>query len=83
MNNNEYKPITVGDWILTLILLGIPLINLIMLLIWAFGGSAHPSKKSYAQATLILTLIVFVIVILFVIFAAILGASVATLAPQE
>jgi hypothetical protein len=57
MNNNENKPVTIGDWIITFILLAIPVINVIMLLVWALGSSAHPSKKTYAQAVLILGLL--------------------------
>jgi|HubBroStandDraft_6_1064221.scaffolds.fasta_scaffold5373518_1 hypothetical protein len=53
MSDPEYRPLTIGNWILTLILLAIPLVNLIMLIIWAASGSTHPSKKSFAQAYLI------------------------------
>jgi hypothetical protein len=61
MNETEYKPLTIGNWILTLILLAIPLVNIIMLIVWAATGSTHPSKKSFAQAYLILIGILFVI----------------------
>ena len=54
MENSEYKPLTIGNWLLTLILLAIPLVNLILLIVWAAGGTTHPSKKSFAQAYLIL-----------------------------
>jgi hypothetical protein len=39
MSSPEYKPISLGNWILTIILLAIPLVNVIMLLVWAFGRS--------------------------------------------
>jgi hypothetical protein len=54
MGNSEYKPVSVGNWIITFIILGIPLINLIMLIIWALGGTPHPSKKTFAQAFFVL-----------------------------
>jgi hypothetical protein len=63
MNHPEYKPMTIGNWIITFIILAIPLVNLIMLIVWALGGSTHPSKKSYCQATLILFGILFGIAI--------------------
>jgi hypothetical protein len=72
MNETENKPVSVGDWILTFILLAIPIVNLVMLFIWAFGGSAHPSKKTYAQATLIITGVVIVLGALIGILAAVL-----------
>ena len=53
MSENEYKPVSIGQWIITFIILGIPLLNVIMLIIWALGESTHPSKKSYAQAILV------------------------------
>ena len=49
----RYPPISVGDWVLTLLILAIPLVNLIMLFVWAFGGNTHPSKESFAKASLI------------------------------
>ena len=61
MNETEYRPLTVGDWIITMILLAIPLVNLIMLIVWAASGSTHPSKKSFAQAYLIFFGVLFVI----------------------
>ena len=54
MNDSEYKPLTIKNWVLTLIVVGIPLINIIMLIVWAASGSVHPSKKSFAQAYLII-----------------------------
>jgi hypothetical protein len=54
MGNPEYKPVSVGNWIITFIILGIPPVNLIMLIIWALGGTAHPSKKTFAQAFFVL-----------------------------
>ena len=46
--------VTIGDWIITMILMCIPFVNFIMLLVWAFSA-----------ATLIFMLIGFVLVILF------------------
>jgi hypothetical protein len=54
MSNPEYKPVTVGNWIITFIVLAIPLVNLVMLIVWAVGGTTHPSKKTFAQAYFVL-----------------------------
>jgi len=64
MNDTEYRPITIGNWILTFILLAIPLVNIIMLIVWAATGSTHPSKKSFAQAYLILIGAIFAIALM-------------------
>lgn len=52
-SRKEY-PISIGDWFVTLILLAIPFVNIIYLLVLAFGGSASDSKKNFAKASLIL-----------------------------
>lgn len=58
MNNRE---ITVGEWIITSLIMIVPIVNIVMLFIWAFGGGDTPiSKKNWAKATLICMLIGFV-----------------------
>ena len=64
MNGSEYKPLTIGNWIVTLIILAIPLVNIIMLVVWSASESTHPSKRSYAQANLVILGVVFCIAIL-------------------
>ena len=45
--------VSIGDWILTLFLVGIPIVGFILLLVWAFGGSTNASKQKWARAVLI------------------------------
>ena len=44
---------SVGQWMLTLLITFIPLVNIIALLIWAFGSSTAPEKSNWAKAMLI------------------------------
>jgi len=76
MNETENKPVSVGDWILTIIVLALPLINIIMLFVWGFGGTTHPSKKSYCQAVLILFAIAIGLSILLGIIAMVFGLAI-------
>ena len=62
---SSYVPMKIGDWIVTFIITYIPLVGLIMLFVWAFGGDVHPSKKTWAQATLIIAAVMIVLTILF------------------
>ena len=57
--------VTIGDWIITMILMCIPFVNFIMFLVWAFSAVTPVSKANWAKATLIFLLIGFVLVILF------------------
>lgn len=52
-NAPQQPTISVKEWMVTLLLLAIPLVNIIMLFVWAFGGGANPSKVNYAKAALI------------------------------
>jgi len=67
MSDNEQleKPVSVGDWILTLILLCIPLVNIIMMFVWAFGGTPSISKRNYCRACLIIAAIFLVLGLVF------------------
>jgi len=56
-NSVSSETVSLGDWIVTMILSGIPIVGLIMILVWAFGGGAKPSKKNYARALIIVALI--------------------------
>ena len=70
------QTVSLGDWIVTMILTGIPIVGIIMIFVWAFGGGAKPSKRNYARAFLILAVIGFVLSILFsIIFGAIFAAA--------
>ncbi len=55
--NARSKDVSVGEWMVTMLLMCIPVVNLIMLFVWAFGGNAATSKSNWAKAGLIWTLI--------------------------
>ena len=56
------KPLSVGDWIITLILLSIPLVGFIFLLYWALSSSSNTNRKNFCIAYLVIFLIIIVIV---------------------
>ncbi len=64
--NTNYRPMTMGDWLITFLIQMVPLVGLIMLFVWAFGDGTHPSKKTWAQASLIMMLIGIVLAIIFI-----------------
>jgi hypothetical protein len=64
-NPQRNLPVTVGDWILTMLIMVIPLVNLIMLLVWSFSGSTKISKANWAKASLVWMLIGIVVMIFF------------------
>ena len=58
-------PMTIGDWLLTYLLLIIPIVNIVMLFVWGFGSNTNLSKASWAKASLIWFCIIMVIYVLF------------------
>ena len=60
------------DWLVTLLLASIPVVNLIMLFIWAFGSDTNPNKSNWAKAGLIWMAI---FIGIYIIFAAIFGIA--------
>jgi hypothetical protein len=66
--NNDV--VTTGNWIITYLIMCIPLINIIMLFVWAFGGGAQASKANWAKASLIWIVISIILVILVIAAAA-------------
>jgi len=63
MEDDSY-PMTVGDWMITMLILAIPVVNIIMYLVWAFGSSGNMSRKTYCQAGLLWMVILFGIMFL-------------------
>ena len=73
-SNYIQAPISVGEWMITLLIMAIPLVNIIMLFVWAFSGNINLSKANWAKASLIWTLIIIVFyAIILLIFGTILA----------
>ncbi|HFC8825684.1 hypothetical protein [Neisseria sp. P0008.S002] len=53
--------VSVKEWLITNLILMIPLVNIVMMLVWAFSSNTNPNKANYFKAALILFAIVMVI----------------------
>ena len=60
-SSNDDSLMSVGDWLITFLLCAIPIIGIIMMFVWAFGDTNPKSKKTWAQAALIFSLIITVL----------------------
>lgn len=80
--NEQNRPLTIGDWLITLILLSIPFVNLIMLLYWSLSSSSNLNRKNLCIAYLILVAIFIVIIVALMflgVLAGLLGENAAVL----
>lgn len=77
MDNNEFQqqqpqtnepqfeaPLSMGEWLVTLILLMIPCVNIVLLFVWGFGNG-NVSRRNYCRATLIVAAAGIVLSLLF------------------
>lgn len=72
----DTQPVSIGGWIGVMLLTCLPIVNLIMLFVWAFSSSTKKSLKNYARAALILALIGVVLVVVISIILAVCGISI-------
>lgn len=61
----DNSPLSIGNYLIMMIVSAIPVVGLIMTLIWAFSGNGNSNRKNYARAMLILMLIGIVLSIIF------------------
>ena len=75
----EYHPeehVSTGGWIGRSFLMAIPIVNIIMLFVWAFGSSKRRSLQTWARAQLLLVLICIVLIAIFIIVMIAMGYSI-------
>ncbi len=64
--------VSVGSWMISLIVCALPFIGFIMTLVWAFGKNTLPSKRNFFRAMLLFQVIAAVLGIIF--YSSILGS---------
>ena len=62
---SKYDPITTGGYIGIMLLMCIPVVGLILMIVWAFGGAKKINKRNLARASLIMMAIGFVLSLIF------------------
>ena len=60
--------VSVKEWLITNLILMIPMVNLVMIFVWAFNSYTYPNKSNYFKAALILFVIDLVLAVSVVIF---------------
>jgi fatty acid desaturase len=68
--------ITIKQWMIMMLILIIPIVNIVMMFVWAFG-EGNPTKKNYFKASLIFAAIILVLYV--IIFVAIIGSAVSNM----
>ncbi|MCF7848880.1 MAG: hypothetical protein K9M45_08530 [Kiritimatiellales bacterium] len=75
MTDHNDRPMTTGGWLLTMLLLIIPVVNIILYIVWACGVG-NRSRVTYCRAGLLWMLIG---ALIYVVVFSVLGVSLASL----
>ena len=73
----DTTPMTMGNWLVTMLLLCIPCVNIVLLFVWAFGDkTGNVNRKNFAKAQLVIMGVVLAIyLLLFIIMGVAIGVS--------
>ncbi len=78
MSEETMRPMTVGEWFVTLLVLALPLIGVVMYLYWAFADGVNENKRNFCRAGLLwfaLMVGLFMMMMMLGGFAALIGSS--------
>jgi hypothetical protein len=76
---HDDEHVSTWGWIGRWLILCIPIVNLIMLFVWAFGGTKKRSLKTWARAHLLLSLICIIAIAITVIILTANGVDIKTI----
>ena len=74
IGHQQAPVVSVKEWLLTNLILMIPLVNIVMMLVWAFSSNTNPNKANDFKAALILFAIVMAI---YLVLAVVIFGSIA------
>ncbi len=64
LKETRYEPLSVGAFIGIAFLMMIPIVNLILLIVWACGGATNPNTRNYARASLIMMVVYIILLVI-------------------
>jgi hypothetical protein len=68
----DTSPLSLGQWLLTILAAWIPCAGIIIYIVWAFSGNGNVNRRNYCRASLI---VAGVILLIYIIFVVIFGAA--------
>jgi hypothetical protein len=76
LEDQNKMPMTVKDWLLTFLIIAIPVVGIVMLFVYAFGNNGNVNRQNWAKAQLILLAIVIALLVLcMIVFGSIFAAA--------
>ena len=77
--NQDQKPMSVKEWLITFLIMAIPIVGFVMLFMYAFGNEGNINRKNWAKAQLIMmAIIIGLMLVAFIIFGSIFAGIMAS-----
>ena len=61
----NHDTLSVGDWMIILLIISIPVVNIIMLFVWALSSDTNVTKSNFAKAALMWFVVIIILWLLF------------------
>ena len=55
--------VSVKEWLITMLIMSIPIVNFVMTFVWAFGSNTKPSKANFFKASILMAVITIAVII--------------------
>ena len=68
INSPVGRPLSVTEWIVVFLLIGLPVIGFILVVYWSFGDNVNINKKNFSKAMLLLFVVTILLAIIFSLF---------------
>lgn len=62
--DSREEVVSVKDWLISMVVMMIPFVNIVMMFVWAFADGTNKSKSNFFKASLIISLICIVLSII-------------------
>lgn len=69
------EPVKMSEWLISLLLMMVPCVNIVMMFVWAFSKTEKKSKSNFFKAELIMVGVVFALYLILLIFAVAVGLT--------
>lgn len=78
--NANTNAIGVGEWVLTLILMMIPIVNIVFLIVWLVSKKTNKTKKNFLKGYLVIMVIQLILSLIIALCITIMGVNILSLA---
>ena len=68
----DNSPMSIGDYLVSMLLTMIPVVGIILLFVWAFSSGTNTNKSNWAKAMLVFMAVI--VVLYFMLFASLLSS---------